>query len=55
MGLAGAAVKAGARSTLATLWSVNDEASAKLVTEFYAQIRRQPDLARARRRCGRRS
>ena len=47
LGLAGAAVKAGARSTLATLWSVNDEASAKLVTEFYSQIRRQPDLARA--------
>ena len=47
LGLAGAAVKAGARSTLATLWSVNDEASAKLVTEFYSQIRHQPDLARA--------
>ena len=47
LGLAGAAVKAGARSTLATLWSVHDEASAKLVTEFYSQIRRQPDLARA--------
>jgi CHAT domain-containing protein len=38
LGLAGVAVRAGARSALATLWSVNDQASTDLVTEFYAQL-----------------
>jgi Uncharacterized protein conserved in bacteria len=35
LGLAGIAVKAGARSALATLWFVNDRASSLLVAEFY--------------------
>jgi CHAT domain-containing protein len=39
LGLAGVAVQAGARSALGTLWSVNDEAAARLVTEFYAALR----------------
>jgi len=39
LGLAGVAVKSGARSALATLWFVNDEASSRLVTEFYRQLR----------------
>ena len=38
LGLAGIAVKAGARSALATLWYINDEASAELVSEFYRQL-----------------
>lgn len=38
LGLAGIAVKAGARSALATLWFVNDEATSILVTEFYRQL-----------------
>jgi CHAT domain-containing protein len=38
LGLAGIALKAGARSALATLWCVNDQASAVLVAEFYAQL-----------------
>jgi CHAT domain-containing protein len=38
LGLAGVAIKAGARSALATLWSVNDEASSVLVTAFYQQL-----------------
>jgi len=38
LGLAGIAVKAGARSVLATLWVVNDRASALLVSEFYRQL-----------------
>ena len=38
LGLAGIAVKAGARSAIATLWTVNDPASAALVTEFYRQL-----------------
>ncbi len=39
LGLAGVAIKAGARSALATLWSINDEASSMLVAEFYRQLR----------------
>lgn len=35
LGLAGIAVKAGARSALATLWSVSDTASMQLVGDFY--------------------
>ncbi len=39
LGLAGVALKAGARSALATLWFINDEASAALIGEFYRQLR----------------
>jgi CHAT domain-containing protein len=46
LGLAGVALRAGARSALATLWSVNDEVSAKLVAEFYAGLS-DPSLSRA--------
>lgn len=35
LGLAGMSVRAGARSTLATFWSVNDRATAKLMSNFY--------------------
>ncbi|EDZ96744.1 TPR repeat protein [Limnospira maxima CS-328] len=35
LGLAGMAVKAGARSTVGTLWSVNDQASSELMSQFY--------------------
>ncbi len=38
LGLAGIAVKAGARSALATLWSVHDRASATLIQSFYAAL-----------------
>jgi CHAT domain-containing protein len=38
LGLAGVAVKAGARSALASLWAVNDESTATLITEFYRQL-----------------
>ncbi len=46
LGLAGIAVKAGARSALATLWSVSDVASASLVGEFYRKLG-QPGLNKA--------
>ncbi len=39
LGLAGVAIKAGANSALATLWSISDEASATLVSEFYRRLR----------------
>ena len=38
LGLAGMAVRAGAKSTLATLWSVNDLSTAKFMQEFYRQL-----------------
>lgn len=38
LGLAGVAVRSGARSALATLWYVNDETSAALVSDFYAEL-----------------
>ena len=38
LGLAGMAVRAGARSTLATLWSVNDRATSKLMGDFYQEL-----------------
>jgi CHAT domain-containing protein len=46
LGLAGIAIKAGARSALATLWFINDEASAALVSEFYRQLR-DPTVSKA--------
>ncbi len=39
LGLAGVAVKAGARSALATLWFINDKASSDLVTQFYTYLK----------------
>ncbi|MBH8571889.1 CHAT domain-containing protein [Nostocaceae cyanobacterium CENA369] len=39
LGLAGAAVRAGAGSTLASLWQIEDEPTALFVGEFYRQLR----------------
>ncbi|HDN27311.1 MAG TPA: CHAT domain-containing protein [Thioploca sp.] len=38
LGLAGIAVKAGARSAIATLWFVDDEATSVAMTDFYQQL-----------------
>jgi len=38
LGLAGVAVKAGAKSAVATLWYINDLSSYELITEFYRQL-----------------
>nr|WP_203330417.1 CHAT domain-containing protein [Rhodovastum atsumiense] len=38
LGLAGIAIKAGARSAVASLWSINDEATSRLITRFYEQL-----------------
>jgi CHAT domain-containing protein len=46
LGLAGVAVRAGARSALATLWHVNDPATNELIVEFYRQLRK-PSSTRA--------
>ncbi|MBD3885415.1 CHAT domain-containing protein [Phormidium tenue FACHB-886] len=38
LGLAGVAVQSGARSTLASLWSLNDESAARLISQFYREL-----------------
>ncbi|HEY9649817.1 MAG TPA: CHAT domain-containing protein [Coleofasciculaceae cyanobacterium] len=38
LGIAGVAIRAGARSTLATLWSVSDETTAALMEQFYQEL-----------------
>ncbi len=48
LGLAGVAVKAGARSALATLWFVNDQSTSALITEVYNQLRQTPPVSKAR-------
>ena len=39
LGLAGVAVKAGAQSTLASLWKVKDNSTAVLMGEFYRELK----------------
>jgi CHAT domain-containing protein len=39
LGLAGVALKAGARSAVATLWAINDDATSQLVTRFYEELK----------------
>jgi CHAT domain-containing protein len=38
LGLAGIAVRAGARSTIASLWSLNDESAVAFIGHFYEQL-----------------
>ena len=38
LGLAGLAVRSGARSTLASLWTVNDQSTAETMVEFYRHL-----------------
>jgi CHAT domain-containing protein len=47
LGLAGVAIKAGARSALASLWLINDEAGSELVTSFYRNLK-DPTVSKAR-------
>ncbi|MEO5357611.1 MAG: CHAT domain-containing protein [Nitrospirae bacterium YQR-1] len=39
LGLAGLAVKTGVKSTVASLWSINDEASSQLIVNFYEELK----------------
>ena len=48
LGLAGIAIKAGARSAFATLWFVNDQSSSTLVSDFYTQLHNHPDISKAK-------
>ncbi|GET37348.1 CHAT domain-containing protein [Microseira wollei] len=47
LGLAGVAVRAGARSTLATLWQVSDKSTSILIGQFYKEITDNKDIAKA--------
>ena len=46
LGLAGIGIKAGARSALASLWFINDESTARLVSAFYRELER-PETSKA--------
>ena len=46
LGLAGVAVRSGARSTIATLWSIQDDSTAQLMTQFY-QALKTPGISKA--------
>jgi CHAT domain-containing protein/tetratricopeptide (TPR) repeat protein len=50
LGLAGVALKAGARSALATLWYISDEASGKLIAAFYQGLQAGLSKAQALRK-----
>ncbi|MEM7593160.1 MAG: CHAT domain-containing protein [Cyanobacteria bacterium P01_A01_bin.83] len=39
LGLAGMALRSGARSTIGSLWSISDESTAKLIEEIYQQLK----------------
>lgn len=47
LGLAGLAVKSGARSAVASLWQVNDQASSLLIADFYRRLQVQPGISKA--------
>ena len=47
LGLAGIAVKSGARSVLATLWFINDQATSEIVIDFYTRLE-DPAVSKAR-------
>jgi CHAT domain-containing protein len=48
LGLAGVAIKAGARSAIATLWCVDDEASSYLIGQFYEALKNNPGISKAK-------
>ena len=47
LGIAGISLQAGARSTVASLWQVDDQATAQLVTHFYAALKQGMSRAKA--------
>ncbi|MGD1854072.1 MAG: CHAT domain-containing protein [Leptolyngbyaceae cyanobacterium] len=47
LGLAGITVRAGARSTISTLWQAQDEPNTLLMTRFYEELK-QPGITRAK-------
>ncbi|MBN3891171.1 MAG: CHAT domain-containing protein [Nostoc sp. JL31] len=49
LGLAGVALRAGARSTLASLWQIGDDSTALFIEEFYRQLMSDKTTAEALR------
>lgn len=47
LGMAGAAIRSGASSTLASLWSVEDNATAELMGHFYEALVQNPQATKA--------
>ena len=48
LGLSGIALKAGARSALGSLWSVNDVAARHLIVRFYEEMTASPQISKAK-------
>jgi len=48
LGLAGVAIKAGARSAMATLWPVDDQAETMLISDFYSRLQNDSTISKAR-------
>ncbi len=48
LGLAGIAIRSGAKSTLASLWQINDKATAHLIDYFYQQLSKKPQQSKAK-------
>jgi CHAT domain-containing protein len=46
LGLVGLAVRAGAKSTIGTLWQVSDDSTIALMSQFYTQLK-QPGISKA--------
>jgi CHAT domain-containing protein len=47
LGLAGVAIQAGAKSALASLWFIDDAATAKIAAQFYANLQQDPKATKA--------
>jgi CHAT domain-containing protein len=47
LGLVGLAIRSGARSTIGTLWQVNDESTIALMNQFYTELK-QPNISKAK-------
>ncbi len=50
LGIAGSAIRAGARSAIASLWSLDDESGVQFTAEFYQELRQGTSRAEALRR-----
>ena len=47
LGIAGISIQAGAKSAIASLWQVDDQATAELITDFYQNLSQGMGRAKA--------